>query len=85
MAMSVAAKEVIFLRRPLMEIDYSSGESFILNIDNQSAEKLATNPVYHKRTKHIDIRFHHVREIIRNNEMFLRYCPREYDCRHSNK
>ena len=47
-----------------MEIVYSFGESFLLNIDNQSAEKLATNPVYFKRTKHIDIRF-------RNNENML--------------
>ena len=35
---------------------YSSGEAVVLNIDNEGAEKLATNPVYHKRTKHIDIR-----------------------------
>ena len=33
MAMSYATKEAIFLRRLLMEIGYSSGESFILNID----------------------------------------------------
>lgn len=77
MVMSDAAKEAIFLRRLLMEIGYSSGEPFLLNIDNQSAEKFATNPVYHKRTKHIDIRFHHVREVIRNNEMVLRYCTTE--------
>lgn len=75
MAMSDAAKEAIFFKRLLEEIGYSSGEAVILNVDNQGAEKLASNPVYHKRTKHIDIRYHHVREVVENGEIILKYCP----------
>ena len=31
-------------------------------VDNQSAVKLEKNPEFHKRTKHIDVRFHFIRE-----------------------
>ena len=76
-ALSEASKEAVFLRNLLMEIGYSNGDAVVLHVDNQGAEKLATNPVYHKRTKHIDIRYHHVRDIVKNNEIVLKYCPTE--------
>ena len=55
-ALSEAVKETIFLKRLLEALGYTSGKPVILTIDNQGAEKLASNPVYHKRAKHIDIR-----------------------------
>lgn len=75
MAMSNAAKEAIYLRRLLTEIEYSNGDPVLLNVDNQGAYKLAQNPVFHNRTKHVDIKFHHVREVVRNKEIELKYCP----------
>lgn len=41
--------------------------------DNQSAHKLLYNPVFHNRTKHIDIRFHFGRECIKNNIVKIEY------------
>ena len=76
MALSEAGKEAIFLYNLLNELGYSVPVT--LNIDNQGAEKLASNPVFHKRTKHIDIRFHHVREIFKQKEICLQYCPTEH-------
>ena len=35
-----------------------------LKIDNQAAISLCKNPVHHERSKHIDTRFHHIRECI---------------------
>lgn len=43
--------------------------------DNQGAIALAKNPEFHKRTKHIDIRYHFVREKVENGQMVLEYCP----------
>ena len=43
--------------------------------DNQGAIKLATNPHFHDRTKHIDIRYHFVREAIGNGLITLNYIP----------
>lgn len=75
MAASDAAKEAIYLKRILKEVNNWKGGSVKLNIVNQGAQKLAENPVYHKRSKHIDIKFHHIRELVQNQEVKLMYCP----------
>ena len=43
--------------------------------DNQSAIAIAHNPVSHARTKHIDIRYHYVREAIQDKVVVVKYCP----------
>ena len=43
--------------------------------DNQGAIALATNPEFHKRTKHIDIRYHFVREKVEDGHVVIKYCP----------
>jgi hypothetical protein len=43
--------------------------------DNQAALKLATEDNYHARTKHIDIRFHFIRQIIASGTIKMVYCP----------
>ena len=42
-----------------------------LYCDNQSAIYLAKNQVYHVRTKHIDVRFHKIRELVVTSELLL--------------
>ena len=44
-------------------------------VDNQGAMKLADNPQFHNRTKHIDIRYHFVRDTLAAGEITLRYLP----------
>ncbi|KAF2345048.1 hypothetical protein FHG87_024196 [Trinorchestia longiramus] len=58
--------EVVFLKREC---------PMVVNEDNQSAISLAQNPKYHGRSKHIDIKFHYVRDLVRNKEIDLVYCP----------
>ena len=41
--------------------------------DNQGSIALAKNPQYHKRTKHIDIRYHFVREKVEDGQVILEY------------
>ena len=43
--------------------------------DNQGTIAMSKNPIQHKRTKHIDIKFHFVREKIQDKTMELKYCP----------
>ena len=45
--------------------------------DNQGSIALAGNPQHHARTKHIDIQYHYVRELILNQHVNLIYCPTE--------
>lgn len=43
--------------------------------DNQGAIALAKNPIFHQRTKHIDIKYHFVREKVESGEVELVYVP----------
>ena len=45
--------------------------------DNQGAIAIAQNPVQHDRTKHIDIKFHFVRENIERGVIDVKYCETE--------
>ena len=57
-----------------MEMGVNPGESgTLLLVDNQSSIKLAKNPVFHKRSKHIAIRFHFIREKVENEEFNLEF------------
>ena len=42
--------------------------------DHQSCMAIAKNPVFHARTKHIEIQYHFVRELIMDGEVDFVYC-----------
>ena len=42
-----------------------------MHCDSQSAIFLAKNQVYHARTKHIDVRFHKIKELVFSSELLL--------------
>ena len=48
--------------------------------DNQGAIALAKNPITHSRTKHIDIRYHYIRETVQRGAIDLQYCPTQEMC-----
>lgn len=39
------------------------------------ARKLAENPVFHERSKHIDVRHYFVREVLKSRELDVEYTP----------
>lgn len=43
--------------------------------DNQGTIALARNPVNRQRCKHIDIKYHFIREVINSGRVSLEYCP----------
>ena len=45
--------------------------------DNTSAIYIAKNPVQHKRTKHIDIRHHFLRDNVENKRISIQFCATE--------
>lgn len=57
-----AVKELIWLKRFVDELCIPIEARPTLYCDNQSAIKLIRNPEFHQRTKHIDIRYHFIRE-----------------------
>ena len=54
-----------------------SSQPIVMMEDNQGAIALAKNPIAHSRTKHIDIRFHFIREAQENGLIQIKYCPTE--------
>lgn len=68
-ASAEAVREMVWLRTLLDELLPNGYGKPILSIDNQSAIKLIKNPEMHRRTKHIDIKFHFIREKF-NQKMF---------------
>jgi len=69
MALTDATKEAIFLSRFLASLNLKDLASVKLYSDNMGALKLAKNPVFHARSKHIDIRVHFIREILKNGDI----------------
>lgn len=76
-AASTAARELIWLRKLLSDIGCPCVKESTLFVDNQSAIQLVENPVYHKRTKHIDIHYHYVRERVEDHKIVVKYVPSE--------
>ena len=48
--------------------------------DSQSAIHLATNPAYHSRTKHIDVRYHFLRLVIDGGKVALQKVHTQENC-----
>ena len=49
----------------------------VVNVDNQGAINLAANPMYHKRSKHIQVKYNSIRDEIRSGKVELKYVPTE--------
>lgn len=47
----------------------------LIKCDNSSTIKLSKNPVMHRRTKHIDVRFHYLRNLVNEGRIQLVFCP----------
>ena len=61
MAMAEGAKEAIYLQNLLEEFGIQKRSTVLYN-DNQGAQALIKNLIFHARTKHIDVRHHFVRD-----------------------
>ena len=73
-ALSQAAQECTWLQRLLSDLGMDTTPT-VIHEDNQGAIAIAKNPVDHSRTKHIDIRYHYIRECVQNGQIQLKYCP----------
>jgi len=65
-----AAKEALWLRGLVRELGIQQG-GVQLHCDNQSVIYLAKNLMYHAKTKHIDVRFHKIRELVATDDLLL--------------
>jgi hypothetical protein len=67
--------ECVWLRQLLSDIGHSNPHPTTINVDNQSAIAVANNRKTSKRTKHLDIKYHYIREKIDGNDVSTVYVP----------
>ena len=75
--MANAAAEIAWLKSLLHEIGLPLPFAPLLLCDNVSAMYLATNPILHARTKHMQIDYHFIRERVMASSLLLRFTPSE--------
>jgi hypothetical protein len=63
-ALSETSKEIIWMRRVLEELGYKFNQATTIYEDNQSCIVMSSENRSNNRTKHIDIRYHHVRDSV---------------------
>jgi hypothetical protein len=74
-AAAECALEVTWLRRLAVDLGHEQHAPTPLLLDNRSCILLATNPSNHSRTKHIDYRYHKLRELVEDETLAPRYVP----------
>ena len=73
MAGAYAACQGIWLARLLADVLGQEVDQVLLKIDNQSAIALCKNPVYHDRSKHIDIKYHFIRDMVESGSVSVEH------------
>ncbi|KAB2623459.1 hypothetical protein D8674_039277 [Pyrus ussuriensis x Pyrus communis] len=69
--------QAIWLRRMLEVLGNQQQDSTTIYCDNVSAIKLSRNPVMHGRSKHIDVRYHFLRDLCKDGVIELQFCKSE--------
>jgi hypothetical protein len=75
MAASLACCEAVWLRKMLFSLFGGCLDPTMIYCDNQSCIKLTENPVFHDRSKHIDIRYHSIRDYVQRGIVKLEFVP----------
>ena len=74
-AQTHAAKEAIWLRSFVSEITGKQEKPLTISCDNQGAITLLKDNKFHARTKHIDLRYHFIREAVEDGKIKVKYVP----------
>ena len=72
-AANVTSHEAVWLRKLLAGLFDQELETTLIHCDNQSCVKLSENPIFHDRSKHIEIKYHFIRDTVQKGEVKLQY------------
>ena len=71
----MAAREVVWLQKLLAGLFGHMLEPTVIRCDNQSCVQMSMNPVHHDRTKHVEMRYHYVRDMVQRRVVELQFVP----------
>ena len=77
-AMFAACSEIIWLRGLLSDIGFPAAGATPLYADNTSAIRITENPIFHERTKHIEIDCHFIRDELKRGVISLPHVSTEF-------
>lgn len=73
-AATSSAYQAIWLRRLLEDMGQVQVEATEIFCDSRLAISITRNPTMHRRTKHMDIRFHFIRGLVADGKIILKHC-----------
>jgi hypothetical protein len=79
-AMAVTTADLYWLRMLLKDLQVPLSSPPVLWCDNAGALALASNPVFHACTKHIEVNYHFIREKVVNRDMSLKFISTGDQC-----
>lgn len=74
-AATSATCQAIWMRRILADLHHVQGRSTDIYCDNKATISMTKNPVFHGRTKHIELRHHFIRDVVKDRTIVMKYCP----------
>nr|GEV14388.1 ribonuclease H-like domain, reverse transcriptase, RNA-dependent DNA polymerase [Tanacetum cinerariifolium] len=75
---TAATTQALWLKRLLSKLTHSQEEKVTIQVDNKSAISLMKNPVFHRRRKHIDTKYHFIRECVEREDIQVEFVNVEY-------
>jgi hypothetical protein len=75
MAAHSATCEALWIRSLLKELGWEQFKPTVIRDDNTGCIALSKNPINHGRTKHMDVKYHGLRENVLEGNVILEYCP----------
>jgi uncharacterized OsmC-like protein len=73
-AAAACACQCLWLKNVLIHLQVMDDEKILIHCDKSSSIKLTKNPILHGRCKHIDVRFHFLRDLAKDNVIELVHC-----------
>ena len=75
MVASLAAQEAVWLRKFLAGLFGKIPEPTMIHCDNQSCVQMSVNPVFHNKSKHIEIQYHFICDMVQKGAIMVQYLP----------
>ena len=74
-AACMAAREAVWLRKLLVGLSGHMLEPTVIHCDNQNCVQMSLNLVHHDQTKHVEMRYHYVQDMVQRHAVELQFVP----------